>query len=51
MLCICHTTPTQNGPLQYLVRLGRLLGPKMALGILSYVTRYCIESRAMVLQV
>jgi len=46
MLCVCHTTPTQNGPVSnflsgWATTAGRLLGPKMALRVfLKHATRY-----------
>jgi len=49
MLCVCHTTPAQNGPVCSLLSVwatttGRLLGPKMVLGVFlkDTSTRYRI---------
>jgi len=44
VLCVCHTTPTQNDPVcsllsGWVTTTGRLLGPKMTL---RHATRYCI---------
>jgi len=40
MLCVCHTTPTHNGPLSgWATTTGRLLGPKMALGVYQGIRR------------